>query len=189
MINNKDRSKAIQTITYTQLKNAIIKGNASIVSWYLSQNCPLVDPLVDNGNPNEDGYNDTVLNSLLYEAVLNLKVLKILLTDGRFDPNEANHDAFYRCLYLGEIEGLKLFINDYRFIFPKNTLEKATELGGINLIKLLLDLDMASNKTLFSQSDWQSAENIAQQNNDVEIVNLIQKHMESAIYQRMEFNY
>ncbi|STX51738.1 Uncharacterised protein [Legionella busanensis] len=170
-------------VTFPQLKAAVISGDVNFVKFYLSQpKCPLSNPMEDTGYPDEDGYNSTVVNSLLYEAIPHPEVLKILLNDGRFDPNENNKDAFYRCLYEGSIECLQLFYNNKRFSFPQDTLVKAAEVGGKDLIKFLLKLDTLENYQLFSEDTKVEARNIAGLHSDTDIMDMIEKHYQHASY-------
>ncbi|STX29171.1 Uncharacterised protein [Legionella beliardensis] len=170
-----------KSIKFAQLSAAVRSGNVTRVLAYLSnKNCQTRDPLADQGYPDEDGYNTTVVNSLLYEAVPHFEVLKILLEDGRFDPNDNNKDAFYRCLLAGNIQGLKLFYDQPNFTFPDDTLTKVAELGGRQVIKFLLHLDELSDYSLFSQDDKVNALDKARESHDQLITTMLQENIDIA---------
>ncbi|WP_019216124.1 hypothetical protein [Legionella tunisiensis] len=156
--------------TFDRLKNAVITGNHQLVANLLScEDCETSDPLEDTGYPDEDGYNSTVSHSLLYEAISFPAVLKVLLKDVRFNPNEKHYDAFYQCLNLGLVESLKCFIDDHRFVIPAGTLRKAAELGGYELMDYLLAVPAIVNNPLFHK-EMHEALQISAQNNDTQIV-------------------
>jgi hypothetical protein len=162
----------VSIVTYEQVKDAVTNGNENLVRAYLQDpNCPLTDPLPDNGYPDQDGYNSTVTHSLLYEAVPHPNVLSILLRDNRISPYGVNNDAFYRCLYSGSIEGLKCFNATKGFIFPENTLAKAAELGGIKLMEYLLGLPPDDPEKYLEQLI--EALDIAENHNDSLIMTLL----------------
>ncbi|WP_419418722.1 hypothetical protein ACNVED_09165 [Legionella sp. D16C41] len=168
-------------LNFSQLKAAVQSGNASFVAFYLAQpDCPLSDVLEDIGYPDADGYNPTVVHSLLYEAVPHPAVLKLLLKDGRFNPNANNKDAFYRCLLSGSIEGIKLFYEDKRFSFPEDALVKAAELGGKEVIEFLLELDESEDHNLFLPETKDDALDIALDKNDNEISEIIMKYLDNS---------
>lgn len=156
--------------TFARLKNAVITGNSQLVADLLSrEGCETSDPLEDTGYEDEDGYNSTVSHSLLYEAVSFPAVLKVLLNDARFNPNEKEYDAFYRCLNLGLVASLKYFFEDSRFVIPAGTLRKAAELGGYALIEYLLAVPAIVGNSSF-HPEMHEALQISAQNKDKEIV-------------------
>ncbi|STX43807.1 Uncharacterised protein [Legionella donaldsonii] len=156
--------------TFGNLKDAVITGNHKLVAdFLLRKGCETSDPLEERGYEDEDGYNPTVSHSLLYEAISFPAVLKVLLSDARFNPNEKEYDAFYRCLNLGLVESLKCFIEDSRFVIPAGTLRKAAELGGYELIDYLLTVPAIVNNASF-HPEIHEALQISAQSKDKEIV-------------------
>ncbi|KTC96034.1 hypothetical protein [Legionella feeleii] len=156
--------------TFTKLKDAVTSGNHQLVADFLSrEGCETSDPLEDTGYEDDDGYNTTVSHSLLYDAISFPAVLKVLLQDARFNPNEKEYDAFYRCLNFGLVESLKCFIEDSRFVIPAGTLRKAAELGGYELIDYLLTVPAIVNNASF-HPEIHEALQISAQGKNKEIV-------------------
>lgn len=156
---------------FDDFRKQVIDGNLHYVLGYLAQeDCLLVDPL-ENAVDDEDALSRS--HSLLYEAVPHFDILDAFLKNPRFNPNDNQYEAFYRCLNFGLIEQLNLFFAHAEFLCPKNTLQKAAELGGKDLINFLLPLKNKEGLPLFNEIAIQSAMKICAQYNDTEIAEIM----------------